>query len=108
MLKKQFFSRYGNNLLPVFVSLILLLNLNELRSNAFKIPDALPEDMLGSSYLPEDDSERITSLPEDQRMLYTEKPYFLPGGLSDWERLRHLEEHKIESIRDRVYPDPDT
>ncbi|HAH47935.1 MAG TPA: hypothetical protein DCM07_24390 [Planctomycetaceae bacterium] len=99
MFKKHSISRIGNSLLLVFVSLILLLNLNELRSNAFKIPDSLPEDMLGSSYLPEDDSKRITSLPKDQRMLYTEKPYFLPGGLSDWERLRHLEEHKIESIR---------
>lgn len=108
MSKNNSFFRSGFGLLVIIALLVLMLNMNELRSNAFNFadspPNSLPEEMLGSSYLPEDDSEWITSLPEDQRRTYTEKPYYLPRGLSNWERLGHfqlgnLEEHKIESIR---------
>lgn len=85
----------------IIMLLILLLNLDDLRSGAFSSPRYLPEEMMGSSYLPEDDSEWIARLPKEQRITYTEKPYFLPTGLSDWERLYRLEleENKIESIR---------
>ncbi len=93
------FFRSGSGLLVITVLLVLMLNMNELRSNIFNFYDFPPEEMRGSSYLPEDDSEWITGLPKEERGAYTEKPYFLPQGLSDWERLHHLEEHKIESIR---------
>ena len=104
MSNNNLFFKSGYGLLVIIVLLVLMLNMNELRSNAFSFADFPPEEMLGSSYLPEDDSEWITSLPKEQRRVYTEKPYFLLQGLSDWERLGHfqlgnLEEHKIESIR---------
>lgn len=99
MLKKHSFSRYGNSVLPVFVSLILLWNLNELRSNSQSSIVFPPEEMQGASYVPVDDSERISRLPEEDRAIYTKKAYYLPADLSDWEQFSDLYDRKIESIR---------
>lgn len=99
MSKHISFLRFGNSFLFLMLVFVLLLNMDEIKSSMLDSPDYPPEEMQGSSFLPEDDSERIASLPKDERITYTEKPYFLPMGLSDWERFRQLEEHKIESIR---------
>ncbi|HAH44674.1 hypothetical protein [Gimesia sp.] len=83
----------------MIVAIILLFQFNETKSESESSLMFPPKEMMGSSYVPPDDSKWINELPEDERGRFTAKPYYLPGDLSDWSQLSFLQDHKLKQVR---------
>lgn len=99
MSKDLSYLKFGNSFLCVILLIVLLLSLNEVSSSTLGPIVFPPQEMQGSSYVPEDDSEWVSQLPKDSRILFTEKAYYLPRDLSDWSQFSDLYDRQIESVR---------